>query len=177
MPGAFLGLCKLVIMPENWMPHVISFSIHHTYVLLLCSAIYDPDTIRTRLRELAFLNSTATIKFRATEAHSNGNTDWQVFHFSRGLADYMDFLNRDKEALHQPISISKTVSALATGGYPDILGPLYRTGFVQNTHQLAPAQLVSCLKLRMSGSLCLMPFVRCINLDPTCQVLPRHHSS
>ena len=80
----------------------------------MCSITYDPDTIRTRLRELAFLNSTATIKFRATEAHSNGNSaaaDWQVFHFSRGLADYMDFLNRDKEALHPPISISKTVRA------------------------------------------------------------------
>ena len=32
-----------------------------------CSATFDPDTIRSRLRELAFLNSRATIFFRVVD--------------------------------------------------------------------------------------------------------------
>ena len=89
-----------------------------TAVRMLHSAVYDPDTARTRLRELAFLNSTATIKFRAQQAHSNGSAaaaEWQVFHFSKGLADYMEYLNRDKESMHKPIRISKTVRLMPAG--------------------------------------------------------------
>ena len=34
---------------------------------------FDPDTIRTRLREVAFLNSAATIKFRAAPGAAGGD--------------------------------------------------------------------------------------------------------
>ena len=130
------------------------------------SATFDPDTIRSRLRELAFLNSKATIHFRAVNVEgskrrkdatvssspdgsgggaSNGGTaaesssgsavaeaaavasrdgsssseaelpGWEVFHYSGGLAEYVAFLNRDKDAMHPPIVFSKTVGALGGG--------------------------------------------------------------
>lgn len=37
-----------------------------------CSATFDPDTIASRLRELAFLNNAATIRFKATKPVSKG---------------------------------------------------------------------------------------------------------
>lgn len=115
------------------------------------TATFDPDTIRSRLRELAFLNSRATIYFRAVEpakgsaskrassssssseaAAANGNgaaaaaaaegngssngaaaaeaePDWEVFHYSGGLAEYVRFLNRDKVPIHEPLCFSKQV--------------------------------------------------------------------
>lgn len=106
------------------------------------TASFDPDTIRSRLRELAFLNSAATIHFRviggsgsgsgkkslsvsatatATLDDANGdeptpsntgttttNTQWEEFHYSGGLAEYVLFLNRDKLPMHPaPIYFSK----------------------------------------------------------------------
>ena len=40
----------------------------HVTISLLCSINFEPDTIRSRLRELAFLNSAATINFKASKA-------------------------------------------------------------------------------------------------------------
>ncbi|EFN53908.1 hypothetical protein CHLNCDRAFT_48978 [Chlorella variabilis] len=86
-----------------------------------CSATFDPDTIRSRLRELAFLNSRATIYFRAGNGSSNGaaaaeaEPDWEVFHYSGGLAEYVRFLNRDKVPIHEPLCFSKQASGLRRG--------------------------------------------------------------
>ena len=38
-----------------------------------CSAAFDADTVRQRLRELAFLNSAATIHFRVVEPAASGS--------------------------------------------------------------------------------------------------------
>lgn len=35
--------------------------------------------------------------------------DWEVFHYSGGLVEYVKFLNRDKEPIHEPIYFTKTV--------------------------------------------------------------------
>ena len=145
------------------------------------SATFDPETIRSRLRELAFLNSSATIHFRvlggskssisaaakeaaalaaaengteleentATGAKKNGakgkkvsessngassststgngatatpgvvglstgpDADgWEILHFSGGLAEYVAYLNRDKQHIHAPIFFSKENSGV-----------------------------------------------------------------
>ena len=87
------------------------------------TATFDPDTIRSRLRELAFLNPDATIHFKAKnhspkrgpsspkadlekvepesdseELGSDGA--WETFHFSGGLAEYVKHINRDRIATH-----------------------------------------------------------------------------
>ncbi len=95
----------------------------------------DPKTIRTRLQELAFLNSQATILFRALQPatsspdsngaaaaashpESNGAAGseegggWETLHFSGGLKEYVTFLNRDNQAMHDPIYITEKVSLL-----------------------------------------------------------------
>ena len=98
------------------------------------TATFDPDTIRSRLRELAFLNPEATIHFRAknynpkkssgkdeqqqgtTEPLSEDETPakdgdedgaWELFHFSGGLAEYVKHINRDRLSTHEPIFFSR----------------------------------------------------------------------
>ena len=112
----------------------------------------DPKTIRTRLQELAFLNSSATIWFRATPASipsssSNGSISslngastpesssssngvgprgaeasagpsskeeqegWERLHFSGGLREYVAFLNKDMQPMHEPLFITDMVRA------------------------------------------------------------------
>ncbi|GAB4814025.1 hypothetical protein N2152v2_001071 [Parachlorella kessleri] len=99
------------------------------------SATFDPDTIRSRLRELAFLHSAATIRLRVVGGAPGGNgsgsraasgaaaaaadnsgaaaePEWEVFHYSGGLGEYVTFLNRDKEAFHKPVVFRREVSGV-----------------------------------------------------------------
>lgn len=105
------------------------------------TATFDPDTIRSRVRELAFLNPSATIHFRSknqekgkkgekvrksavevhdgsdpveasSDAEENGSSlvgedGWETYHFSGGLAEYVKYINRDRQSLHEPIVFSK----------------------------------------------------------------------
>ena len=85
----------------------------------------DAKTIRTRLQELAFLNSKATIWFKASsakQASANGNgaapaesadDGWEKLHYSGGLQEYVQHLNRDNSPMHEPIFIQDEVSRLA----------------------------------------------------------------
>ena len=88
----------------------------------------DPKTIRTRLQELAFLNSRATIWFKASSASfakqqpsSNGSTPaaapdagWEKLHYSGGLREYVQHLNRDNTPMHEPIFIQDEVGCSPT---------------------------------------------------------------
>ena len=73
------------------------------------SAVYDPDIILARLRELAYLNSEATIEFRAAKDVAAMSPPWQRLHFKGGLAEYVQWLNRDKEPLHEPLALTREV--------------------------------------------------------------------
>ena len=97
--------------------------------LLKCRVSFDVDTIRTRLREVAFLNRTATITFETRGAagsssngsgskgssSSNGNGTGghaaapETFHFSGGIAEFVAWNNRARHAMHEPIFISRVV--------------------------------------------------------------------
>ena len=141
-----------------------------------CRATFDPDTIRSRLRELAFLNSRASIFFRALDgkkapaSSSNGSSSangssssngggapaaeaaaagpvregWETFHYSGGLAEYVRYLNRDKEPIHEPFYFSKTVSGgggVAGGRSRDVLRGCCISGALGGTGAAVPLQL------------------------------------
>lgn len=98
------------------------------------SVVFDPDTIRSRLLELAFLNSGAAIRFRALPAATGRRSgagggagvapsceadgpEWEVFQYSGGLSEYVQFLNRDKQPLNAtPITFSEEVSGVRVEG-------------------------------------------------------------
>ncbi|KAI8466431.1 MAG: DNA topoisomerase [Monoraphidium minutum] len=118
---------------------------------------WDPETVVARLRELAFLNPTATLRLRVAGGKGGGaaaaparrrrsstggeeggsgggggggggvvgaggglkggaNAEgWQVFHFDGGLQEYVCWLNRDKQALHEPLSFVATAEGVEVG--------------------------------------------------------------
>ena len=76
-----------------------------------CRIAIEPETIRSRLRELAFLNSSATIWYRRLdqlEQDADGE-EWVQYHFSGGLQEFVKWTNRDREPMHKPIFIQKEV--------------------------------------------------------------------
>lgn len=78
---------------------------------------FDPQTIRQRLQELAFLNSSATITYtvlpeqNGSSGPSSPTTD--VLHYEGGLKEYVTHLNSTRQRLHEPIFFSRTVCCIA----------------------------------------------------------------
>ncbi|HEX2905681.1 MAG TPA: ATP-binding protein [Phototrophicaceae bacterium] len=68
---------------------------------------FSYETLYHRLREIAFLTSSATIILEDQRTPAEGPT--VEFHFPGGLADYVAFLNRDYQPLHPPVSIRETI--------------------------------------------------------------------
>ena len=61
---------------------------------------FKADTIRKRLKELAYLNKGLTIKFKDC---NNEKPEWEVFHDDRGLVGFIADLNENKEVTHDDI--------------------------------------------------------------------------
>jgi DNA gyrase subunit B len=67
-------------------------------------ATFDFDTLENRLRELAFLN-----KGIAITLHDEHSGKKETFHYVGGIAEFVAYLNRNDEVLHQPIYVDKTI--------------------------------------------------------------------
>ena len=61
------------------------------------------DLLQKRLRELAFLNSGVRILFKDERTNES-----EEFHFDRGLIEFVEYLNRASEAIHQDVIYLKT---------------------------------------------------------------------
>ncbi len=57
---------------------------------------FNYDTIRTRLREVAYLNKGFTVNLKDER---DGREDSESFRFDRGILDFVDHLNRTKETI------------------------------------------------------------------------------
>lgn len=64
---------------------------------------FDYDTLEARLRELAFLNKGLSISL-----HDERSNKDETFKYDGGLAEFVKFLNRTEDTLHEPIYIDKT---------------------------------------------------------------------
>lgn len=84
---------------------------------------YDAEKIERRLRELAYLNKEVTLTFTnerdiETEedvtasvetpeaAPAPGKPKTKVYHYTRGIVEYVEHLNETKDSLHKPIYFS-----------------------------------------------------------------------
>ena len=77
---------------------------------------FDFDTIKKRLRELAFLNGgiTLTVKDHRQTDDETGEPVYAEFCYRGGLSDFVAYMNEDKEVLYpKPIFLSKTESNFA----------------------------------------------------------------
>lgn len=70
--------------------------------------IFDQMTIGNRLRELAFLNKGIEIHFVDERADHD-----EIFYYSGGIVEFVKYLNRNTQALHEPIYIEKEKSGIA----------------------------------------------------------------
>jgi DNA gyrase subunit B len=69
---------------------------------------FDYDTLESRLRELAFLNKGLTISLHDERTHKE-----EVFKYDGGLAEFVKYLNRMDDVLHEPIYIEKVVDQVS----------------------------------------------------------------
>ena len=63
---------------------------------------FNSETVRRRLRELAYLNKGLEVIF-IDEREKDENKREQTFRFEGGIADYVKYLNRDKTAVYDGI--------------------------------------------------------------------------
>ncbi len=87
------------------------------------SNAYDAEKIERRLRELAYLNKNITLTFTnerdlvtdlptladddaSADAPVQAIAETRVFHYPKGLIEYVEHMNETKDALHKPIYFS-----------------------------------------------------------------------
>ncbi len=64
------------------------------------TVIFNYNTLRTRLRETAFL--TKALKITLTD-HREGKEKEEVFHYEGGIAEFVTYLNRSKQSLYPDV--------------------------------------------------------------------------
>ena len=64
------------------------------------TTVYDYDILRNRIRELAFLNK--GLKITLEDLRSD-KPQRLVFHYEGGISEYVRFLNKNKEAIHEEV--------------------------------------------------------------------------
>jgi DNA gyrase subunit B len=93
-PLEVVGKAKNTGTMVHWLPDHLIFE----------KRDYDPERIVRRIRELAFLNKNVTITF-TDELHGEPT---QTFHYKNGLAEFVQWLNENKDPLHKPIHFART---------------------------------------------------------------------
>lgn len=63
--------------------------------------IYDYETLKTRTRELAFLNR--GLKLTLRDDRDDEDTQGDTFHFEGGISEYVRFINQGKTPIHENI--------------------------------------------------------------------------
>jgi len=93
---------------------------------------YKYDTLASRLRELAYLNKGVKISLADLREDESGKTFSEVFHSEGGLNEFVQYLNRSKEALHEePIYIDGIDDKKTT---PVELALQYNSSYRENIH-------------------------------------------
>lgn len=70
------------------------------------TTVYNYNTLRVRLRETAFL--TKALKITLTD-HREGQEREEVFHYEGGIAEFVTYLNRSKQALYPDVIVCEGI--------------------------------------------------------------------
>src|SRR5699024_8215066 len=62
---------------------------------------YDYDVLKSRIRELAFLNKKLTVVLECN--HEERKRESLKFYYERGIRPYVAYINRTRDELHEPI--------------------------------------------------------------------------
>ncbi|CAM3052317.1 DNA topoisomerase (ATP-hydrolyzing) subunit B [Sporolactobacillus spathodeae] len=89
---------------------------------------FDYDTLRVRVRELAFLNKNIRISIEDKREPDKKET----FHYEGGIRSYVEYLNRSKENLHDPIDLEGERDGIKVE-----IAMQYNTGFSSQLYSFA----------------------------------------
>ncbi|MCL1632217.1 DNA topoisomerase (ATP-hydrolyzing) subunit B [Sporolactobacillus sp. CPB3-1] len=89
---------------------------------------FDYDTLRVRVRELAFLNK--NIRISIEDRRTEGKKE--TFHYEGGIRSYVEFLNRSKEVIHQPIDLEGEKDGIKVE-----IAMQYNSGFASQLYSFA----------------------------------------
>ncbi len=65
------------------------------------TTIYDYETLKVRIRELAFLNKGLALTIR--DDRDDEDTTGETFHYEGGISEYVKFINQNKTPIHEQI--------------------------------------------------------------------------
>ncbi len=92
---------------------------------------YSYDTLSARLRELSFLNKGLTITITdEREKNDEGFFKSEVFHSDRGLSEFVEFLDGNREMLIDQVIAIEGEKA----GIPVEVAMIYNTSYTENIH-------------------------------------------
>lgn len=66
------------------------------------TTVYNHETLRDRLRQLAFLNKGIRLEFH-DERGEDEKKQHYIFHFEGGLREYVEFLNKNRTTIHEDV--------------------------------------------------------------------------
>ncbi|MET1248379.1 DNA topoisomerase (ATP-hydrolyzing) subunit B [Sporolactobacillus sp. STCC-11] len=89
---------------------------------------FDYDTLRVRVRELAFLNKNIRISIEDRREDDKKET----FHYEGGIRSYVEYLNRSKEVIHQPIDLEGEKDGIKVE-----IAMQYNSGFASQLYSFA----------------------------------------
>ncbi|MFT8318114.1 MAG: DNA topoisomerase (ATP-hydrolyzing) subunit B [Sporolactobacillus sp.] len=92
------------------------------------TTVFDYDTLRVRIRELAFLNKNIRISIEDKREPKKKET----FHYEGGIRSYVEFMNRSKEPLHEPIDLEGEKDGIKVE-----IAMQYNTGFSSQLYSFA----------------------------------------
>lgn len=98
---------------------------------IFTETIYNYDTLATRLRELSFLNKGITITLSdEREVDENGNIRTEVFYSERGLEEFVEFIDENREPLmDEIIHMEGEIDEI-----PVEVAMRYNTSYTENIH-------------------------------------------
>jgi DNA gyrase subunit B len=90
---------------------------------------YDYDTLRTRIREMAFLNKGLRLIFADERPEERKE---ETFHYEGGIASFVEYLNRTREVMHEPIYVEAEKEGLTVE-----IALQYNDGYASNIYSFA----------------------------------------
>ncbi|MDX1652124.1 MAG: DNA topoisomerase (ATP-hydrolyzing) subunit B [Brumimicrobium sp.] len=94
---------------------------------------YSYETLKARMRELAFLNKGITITItdeREASKDENGKSPSQVFHSEGGLREFVKYLDKSREPLIEEVIYMEGEK----DGIPVEVAMVYNTSYTENIH-------------------------------------------
>ena len=95
------------------------------------TTVYSYETLRTRIRELAFLNKGLKISIEDKRVEGDESI-YEEYYYEGGIKSYVEYLNGSKEVLHEPFYAEKEEQEISVE-----VAIQYNDGFASNIYSFA----------------------------------------